>query len=74
MLLAMKEQVDNTFDYRRGLGRVMEEAFHTMLKGQLKVKRYQLKKRMLEGKDKPKYIWNNHWMKLIKLIGDERKQ
>jgi hypothetical protein len=50
MLLAVKERVDNTFEYRGGLGRVTEEAFHQILKGQLKVKRYQLKKRMLEGR------------------------
>ena len=46
MLLAVKERVDNTFEYRGGLGKVSEEAFHAILKGQLKVKRYQLKKRM----------------------------
>ena len=74
MLLAVKERVDNTFDYRGGLGRVTKEAFHNILKGQLKVKRYQLKKRMQEGKDKPKHIWHDHWMKLSKLIGNEKKQ
>ena len=74
MLLAVKERVDNTFDYHGGLGRVTEEAFHNILKGQLKVKRYQLKKRMQEGKDKPKYIWHDHWVKLSKLIREEKKQ
>ena len=66
--------MDNTFDYREGLGRVTEEAFHNILKGQLKVKRYQLKERMQEGKDKPKSIRHDHWVKLSKLIGDEKKQ
>lgn len=74
MLLAVKERVDNTFEYRGGLGRVTEEAFHQILKGQLKVKRYQLKKRMLEGREKPKHIRHDHWVKLSKLIGQEKKQ
>ena len=75
MLLIIKERVDNTFDYHGGLGKLIEEAFHNILKpGQLKVKRYQLKKRMQEGKGKPKYIWHDHWLKLSKLIGEEKKQ
>jgi len=74
MLLAVKERVDNTFDYHGGLGYVIEEAFHSILKGQLKVKRYQLKKRMQEGKDKPKHIRQDHWVKLSKLIMEEKKQ
>ena len=73
MLLAVKGRVDNTFDYRGGLGRMTDEAFHNILKGQLKVKKYQLKKRMQEGKDKPKHIRHDHWVKLLKLIGDEKK-
>jgi hypothetical protein len=40
----------------------------------LKVKRYQLKKRMQEGKDKPKHIRHDHWVKLSKLILEEKKQ
>ena len=56
MLLTIKERVDNTFDYHGGLGRVTKEAFDSILKGQLKVKRYQVKKRMQEGKDKLKHI------------------
>lgn len=51
-----------------------EEAFHQILKGQLKVKRYQLKKRMLEGREKPKHIRHDHWVKLSKLTGLEKKQ
>ena len=74
MPLVAKERVDNTFEYRGGLRRVIEEAFHQILKGQLKVKRCQLKKRMLEGRKKPKHIRHNHWMKLSKLIGLEKKQ
>ena len=74
MLLAVKERVDNTFEYHGGLGKVTEEAFHSILKGQLKVKRYQLKKRMQEGKDKPKHIRHDHWVKLSKLILEEKKQ
>ena len=74
MLLAIKERVDNTFEYHGGLGKVTEEAFHSILKGQLKVKRYQLKKRMQEGKDKPKHIRQDHWVKLSKLILEEKKQ
>ena len=74
MLLAVKERVDNTFEYHGGLGKVTEEAFHSILKGQLKVKRYQLKKRMQEGKDKPKHIRHDHWVKLSKLIQEEKKQ
>ena len=74
MLLAIKERVDNTFEYHGGLGKVTEEAFHNILKGQLKMKRYQLKKRMQEWKDKPKHIWHDHWIKLSKLIQEEKKQ
>jgi hypothetical protein len=74
MLLAVKERVDNTFEYHGGLGKVTEEAFHSILKGQLKVKRYQLKKRMQDGKDKPKHIRHDHWVKLSKLILEEKKQ
>jgi hypothetical protein len=44
MLLNIKECVDNTFKYEGGIGRVTEEVFHVTLKGQLKIKRYQLKK------------------------------
>ena len=73
MLLAVKERVDNTFDYHGGLGYVTEEAFHSILKGQLKVKRYQLKKRMTEGRDRPKHIRQDHWIKLSKLIDSEKK-
>ena len=74
MLLAVKERVDNTFEYRGGLGKVTEEVFHNILKGQLKVKRYQLKKRMQEGKEKPAHIRHDHWVKLSKLILEEKKQ
>ena len=74
MLLAVKERVDNTFEYHGGLGYVTEEAFHSILKGQLKVKRYQLKKRMTEGRDRPKHIRVDHWVKLSKLIDSEKKQ
>ena len=43
MLLNIKQHVDNTFEYEGGLGSITEEAFYTTLKGQLKIKRYQLK-------------------------------
>jgi hypothetical protein len=38
MLLNIKQHVDNTFEYRGGLGKVTEEAFHSSLKQQLKIK------------------------------------
>jgi hypothetical protein len=40
MLLNLKERVDSTFEYWGGLGKVTEEAFHAILKKQLKMKRY----------------------------------
>jgi hypothetical protein len=73
MLLAIKQRVDNTFDYEGGLGRVTEEAFHSLLKNQLKTKRYQLKKALVAGKPKPKHIRQDHWLNLSKLISEERK-
>jgi hypothetical protein len=73
MLLAIKQRVDNTFDYEGGLGRVTEEAFHSLLKNQLKTKRYQLKKALVAGKPKPKHIRQDHWLNLSKLIMEERK-
>ena len=45
----VKAQVENTFEYRRGIGHVIEEAFHAIFKKQLKMKRYQMKKKMVEG-------------------------
>ena len=60
MLLFIKQRVDNTFDYEGGLGRVTEEAFHSLLKNQLKTKRYQLKKALLARRTKPKYIREDH--------------
>lgn len=39
MFISIKQRVDNTFSYERGLGRVTEEAFHS-----LKTKKYQLNK------------------------------
>ena len=73
MLLNIKQLVDNTFDYEGGLGRVTEEVFHATLKGQLKIKRYQLKKALQAGKPKPKHIRQDHWVNLSKLIGEDRK-
>lgn len=73
MLLKVKENVDSVFEYRGGLQRVTDKAFHTMLKGQLKSARYQLKKLMLEGHPKPPHIRQDHWINLSKLIVDERK-
>ena len=58
---------------RGGLGRVTEEAFHSLLKNQLKTKRYQLKKALLAGRTKPKHIRQDHWVSLSKLIVEERK-
>ena len=73
MLLNIKQRVDNTFEYEGGLGRVTEEAFHSILKGQLKIKRYQLKKALLAGKAKPKHIRQDHWVNLSRLISEDRK-
>ena len=73
MLLAIKQRVDNTFDYEGGLGRVTEEAFHSLLKNQLKTKRYQLKKALVADKPRPKHIRQDHWVNLSKLITEERK-
>jgi hypothetical protein len=47
--LNVKAQVENTFEYCGGIGHVIEEAFHVILKKQFKMKRYQMKKRMMEG-------------------------
>ena len=59
MLLTVKERMDNTFEYHGGLGKVTEEVFHIILKGQLKVKRYQLKKKNArrEGQAKAHLAW-----------------
>ena len=73
MLLNIKQRVDNTFEYRGGLGKVTEEAFHSTLKQQLKIKRYEMKKMMVAGKEKPKHIRNDHWVSLSKLILEDRK-
>jgi hypothetical protein len=73
MLLNIKQRVDNTFEYRGGLGKVTEEAFHASLKQQLKIKRYEMKKMMVAGKEKPKHIRNDHWVNLSKLISEDRK-
>ena len=66
-------QVDNTFEYEGGLGRVTEEGFYATLKGRLKIKRYQLKKALQACKTKPKYIRQDHWIKLFRLISEDRK-
>ena len=73
MLFSIKQRVNNTFDYEGGLGRVTEEAFYSLLKNQLKTKRYQLKKALLAGRTKPKHICQDHWVSLSKLIVEERK-
>ena len=73
MLLNIKQRVDNTFDYEGGLRRVTEEVFNATLKGQLKIKRYQLKKALQARKPKPKHIRQDHWVNLSKLIGEDRK-
>jgi hypothetical protein len=39
ILLNTKVQADNTFEYCEGIGQVIEEAFHAVLKKQLKMKR-----------------------------------
>ena len=74
MLLAVKKRVGNTSELYGGLGKVTAEAFHNILKGQLKVKRYQLKNIMQEGNDKSKHIRHDYWVKLSKLISVEKKQ
>lgn len=73
MLLNIKQRVDNTFEYRGGLGKVTEEAFHSSLKQQLKMKRYEMKKMMVAGKEKPKHIRKDHWESLSRLISEDRK-
>ena len=73
MLLNIKQREDNTFEYRGGLGKVTEEAFHSTLKQQLKIKRYEMKTMMVAGKEKPKHIRNDHWVNLSKLISEDRK-
>jgi hypothetical protein len=40
LLLNIKQHVDNTFEYRGGLWKVVEEVFHSTLKSQLKMKQY----------------------------------
>jgi hypothetical protein len=66
MLFSIKQRVDNTFDYEGGFGRITEEAFHLLLKNQLK-------KALLAEKTKPKHIRQDHWVSLSKLIVEERK-
>jgi hypothetical protein len=39
ILLNVKARVDNIFEYHGGIGMVIEEAFHAILKKQLKMKR-----------------------------------
>ena len=56
MLLNIKQRIDNTFEYEGGLGRIIEEAFHSTLKKQLKIKWYHLKKALQAGWSKPKHI------------------
>lgn len=72
-LMNVKEKVDNTFEYTRGLGRMTEEAFHSILKSELKSPRYQLKKCMIEGNPKHLRIQQDHSVNLSELIIDERK-
>ena len=74
ILLNVKVRVDNTFEYHGGIGRVIEEAFHAIIKKQLKMKRYQMKKRMVEGLSRSLHICANHWLSLSNLIADEIKQ
>ena len=56
MLLNIKARIDNTFEYLGGLQKVTEEVFHSTIKSQMKAKRYQMKKLMLEGQEKPHHI------------------
>ena len=51
MLLNIKQCVDNIFEYRGGLEKVTEEAFHSSLKQQLKIKRYEMKKMVVAEKE-----------------------
>ena len=73
-LLDIKRRVDNTFDYIGGLGKVSEEVFHHILKSQLKMKRYQLKKLILQKRPKPGHVRSDHWRNLAELISGEAKQ
>ena len=73
MLINIKQRIDNTFEYEGGIGRVTEEAFYATLKGQLKIKRYQLKKALQAGRSKPKKICQDHWVNLLKLILEDCK-
>ena len=72
MLLNIKQRVDNTFEYEGGLGRIVEEAFLTTLKWQLK-KRYQLKKTLQACMIKPKQNRLDYWVNLSKLILEDHK-
>jgi hypothetical protein len=72
MLLNIKAHVDNTFEYRRGLQKVIEEVFHSTFKNQMKAKRYQMKKLMLDGQGKPHHVQQDHWFNLAKLITEEQ--
>jgi hypothetical protein len=67
-------QVDNTFEYRGSIGRVTKEAFQAIFKKRLKMKRYQMKMKMVEGSSRPLHICADHWLGLSNLIANEKKQ
>jgi hypothetical protein len=72
-LLNIKKRVDNTFEYEGGIGHVTEWSFHANLKSQLKMKRYAMKKLMVDGREKPKHIRQDHWVNLSALVAEEKK-
>jgi hypothetical protein len=72
MLFNFEARVDNTFEYRGGLQKVTEEVFHHTIKSQMKAKRYQMKKLMLDGQEKPHHIRQDHWLNLAKFITEAR--
>lgn len=72
-LMNIKQRVDNTFEYEGGIGCITDWSFQSILKSQLKMKRYALKKLMVAGREKPKHIRQDHWVNLSALIADEKK-
>lgn len=73
MLLTIKQRVDNTFEYKGGLGKVSERVFHKELKHQLKMKRHYMKKALLARKPKPPHIREDQCVGLSQLIKESRK-
>lgn len=52
----------------------IEDAFHATLKKQVKTRRSQMKKLMVEQKSKMEHIRQDHWLNLSKLMTLEHKK